>query len=109
MRLIFLAISLMFYSVSFPQEEKINQKSLDSLVKAIESHTKSTRSWQDSFTRSQDSIYQLQLSRLNQQKEGQEKNHETNEKTILAWLIAGTGLAALIWALWRNSERSRPS
>jgi hypothetical protein len=71
----FLPVMVLFFHLN--THGQINQKKLDSLTKAIDSSARIHKSWQDSFTKVQDSIYHAAIS----------KDPEQNSRSLNNFLI----------------------
>lgn len=86
---------------------QIDQKKLDSLSRAIDSSAKSHKSWQDSFIRSQYSIYQSAVNKNDLQKRNEvaKRNGEERQKFWLRIIVAVFVIAMIIALLRKRKAR----
>ena len=84
---------------------QIDQKKLDSLSRAIDSSAKSHKSWQDSFIRSQDSIYQSAVNKNNgHQRNDVIKQNEKERQKFWLRIIVAVFVIAMVIALLRKRK-----
>lgn len=62
MHRLFYAVALLLGLSGFSQEDQVNPEALDSFKRSIESSRQQVKAWQDSFNRSQDSLYNLAIN-----------------------------------------------
>lgn len=82
---------------------QIDQKKIDSLSRSIDSSVKAHQSWQDSFTKVQDSIYHVAIGKetesnsSNSSKDlaGQKRRETKEEQQTLLRIIVGVVLLAV--------------
>lgn len=85
---------LHFYSASYCQ---IDPHKLDSLSNAIDSSVKNREKWQDSFTKTQDSIYKTTVDKnTNQLKQDKEVENKKRQESIVRIIIGVLFCAGLI-------------
>jgi hypothetical protein len=88
---------------------QIDQEKLDSLKRSIDSNTRAVQSWQDSFQKKQDSLYQSRLGndtmRTSQAIDTRAvKEHEKRKRIYIRLLVAVLVVLALAYILLRRRK-----
>lgn len=82
----------------FTAQAQVDPHKLDSLKRSIDANAKALQSWQDSFTKKQDSLYKIQLEIA------QERNRKSATEAEVAeekddrkkqWILVSIGIAML--------------
>ena len=85
---------------------QVDQRKLDSLSRAIDSSAKSHKSWQDSFIRSQDSIYHSAVAKKDLGKSRDLDNQDKAERRRLGLrMVIAVFIMALVIAFVRKRKR----
>ena len=107
MRLILFAFAMFFHHASHSQ---INPRKLDSLMRAHDSVLKSTRSYQDSFVRMQDSMQHAHIMDTAIKGQSALDNNKKDEEQIPAYVFIIAAVLALLLAgiLLKRKRKDTP-
>lgn len=77
---------------------QIDPNKLDSLKRSIDANAKALQSWQDSFTKKQDSLYKIQLELAQEQSRNDAEAIQSEEKAERKkqWILISIGIAMLV-------------